>query len=144
MKKIIYHITTVFPAATTFHISMLFFRILVSAEIMAAHGLKKVGVGVAEAEHIPNPLHLPEQLNNYMAIASNLIFPVFVILGLFTRLAVLPVLAVTLTGYFILHWNDPLLEKDMPFMYSVSFLLIAVLGPGKYSFDHFIHRRAGR
>jgi putative oxidoreductase len=64
-----------------------------------------------------------------------------VILGLFTRVAVLPVLAVTLMGYFVVHWNDSLLEKDMPFMYSVVYLFLFVIGPGKYSADHSINKR---
>ncbi|MCG2617435.1 DoxX family protein [Terrimonas sp. NA20] len=141
MKKAIYHITSVFPAATSFHLTMLVFRILVSVQLMTTHGLKKLGVGVEQAENIPNPLGLPEQLNSYFATAANLFFPVLVISGFFTRLAALPILAVTMTGYFVLHWNDSLLEKDMPFMYSVSFLLILVLGPGKYSIDHLINKK---
>ena len=141
MKKILHSITKIFPCAVHFNLSMLVFRVLVSAELMAAHGLKKIGIGVANAEHVPNPLHLPDALNLAFATSANLFFPVFVMLGFFTRLAVLPILAVTLTGYFILHWNDSLLEKDAPFMYSAVFLLILVLGPGKYSIDYFINRR---
>ena len=120
---------------------MLLFRVIVSIELMAAHGFKKLGIGAPAAEQIPNPLGLPEMLNQGFAIASNLFFPVLVILGLVTRLAVLPILAVTLTGYFILHWHDALLVKDVPFIYSVIYLLILVLGPGKYSVDHVINKK---
>ncbi|PZR25262.1 MAG: DoxX family protein [Citrobacter freundii] len=141
MKKALKSITSVYPGVFSFHLSMLVFRVLVSVELMMAHGLKKVGVGVAQAETIPNPLHLPAQLNDLFATSANLFFPVLVIIGFFTRIAVIPVLAVTLTGYFVVHWNDSLLEKDTPFMYSVSFLLIMVLGPGKYSLDHFLNKR---
>jgi putative oxidoreductase len=62
-------------------------------------------------------------------------------MGLLTRLAILPVLAVTLTGYFIEHWGDTLLERDPPFMYSIAFLLLLVLGPGRYSLDRVIERK---
>lgn len=141
MKKALYSITSVYPGAISFHLSMLAFRILISVELMMAHGLKKVGVGVAQAETVPNPLHLPTQLNDLFATSANLFFPVLVIIGFFTRLAAIPILAVTLTGYFVVHWNDSLLEKDTPFMYSVSFLLIMILGPGKYSLDHFLNKR---
>ena len=144
MKKIIKKITSVFPPSNTFNIAMLFFRVAISVELIIAHGLKKIGIGVSEAEKIPNPLHLPEAINQCFAVASNLFFPVFILLGLFTRLAILPVLAVTLTGYFLLHWNDSLLEKDMPFMYSVSFLLILFLGAGKYSLDYLINKKIKR
>ncbi|MET0465848.1 MAG: DoxX family protein [Chitinophagaceae bacterium] len=141
MKRAIYLITSVYPAATAFHLTMLVFRVLVSVQLMTTHGLKKLGVGVEQAENIPNPLGLPGQLNNYFATAANLFFPVLVIVGFLTRVASLPVLAVTMTGYFVLHWHDSLPEKDMPFMYSLSFLLILVLGPGKYSLDYLIHKK---
>jgi len=124
--------------------SMFFFRILVSIELIIAHGLKKIGVGVAEAEHIPNPLHFSDKFNNGFAIAANLFFPCFVILGFCTRLAALPTLAVTLTGLFVVHWHGTPLEKDTPFMYSLVFLLIAVLGPGKYSVDNYLYKKLSR
>lgn len=141
MRNFIQKVTDVYPSANSFHLWILVFRILLSLELMVAHGFKKIGIGVAAAEQVPNPLHLPDELNHLFAVSANLFFPVFIIAGLFTRLAVLPVLAVTLTGYFILHWQDALLVKDVPFMYSLSFLLLLVLGPGKYSADYLINKR---
>ena len=141
MKKLFVSITNIDVPAARFHITLLFFRIAVALELMLAHGLKKIGVGVAEAEKVPNPFHLPDAFNQLFAEASNLFFPVFVILGLFTRLAVLPVLAVTLVGYFVVHLHDPILEKDMPFMYSVAYLLLLSFGPGKYSIDYLINKK---
>lgn len=123
------------------HIALFIFRIALSLELIIAHGLKKLGVGVTEAEKVPNPLHLPEAFNSLFADAANLVFPVFVILGLFTRIAVLPILAVTLTGYFILHWNDALLIKDTPFMYSLCYLFLLFVGPGKYSLDNYLTKK---
>lgn len=141
MKALIRRLTTISPTLNLFHLSMLLFRIAVSIELIVAHGLKKLGIGVAMVEQVPNPLQLPEIFNQGFALASNLIFPVFVILGLFTRVVILPILAVTLTGYFVLHWHDALLVKDAPFMYSVVYLLILALGPGKYSIDYFIYKK---
>lgn len=130
MKKLIQTITNTNPEGTITHVSLLIFRILLSLELIVAHGLKKIGVGVSEAEQVPNPLHLPEAFNSLFADAANLVFPVFVIFGFFTRIAVLPILAVTLTGYFILHWNDALLVKDTPFMYSLCYLFLLFYGFG--------------
>ena len=115
--------------------TMLLFRVLLSLEIMIVHGMKKIGIGTTIAEVVPNPFHLPEDINQIMALAANLLFPFFIIIGWCTRWATLPILAVTLTGYFIVHGNDSLLMRDIPFMYSLSFLLIFCLGPGKYSID---------
>lgn len=140
MKKLVQIITNTNLEGKLIHIALFVFRIALSLELIVAHGLKKLGVGVAEAEQVPNPLHLPEAFNSFFADAANLVFPLFVIFGLFTRVAVLPILAVTLTGYFILHWNDALLIKDTPFMYSLCYLFLFFVGPGKYSIDNYLRK----
>ena len=141
MRKILSKLTITSLQNDFFDIVILSFRILLSVQMIYAHGLKKIGIGVEEAEQIPNPLYLPELINSFFAIAANIFFPLLVILGLFTRLAILPILAVTLTGYFILHLHDPALVKDAPFMYSLSYLLLLYLGSGRYSLDYFIHMK---
>ncbi|WP_426482252.1 DoxX family protein [Chryseobacterium sp. R2ACT005] len=141
MKKLIHTIINTNPAGKLTDTALLVFRILLSVELIVAHGLKKLGVGVSEAEQVPNPLHLPEAFNSLFADAANLVFPVFVIFGFLTRIAVLPILAVTLTGYFILHWNDALLVKDTPFMYSLCYLFLLFVGSGKYSVDNFLTKK---
>ncbi|MFC0777670.1 DoxX family protein [Flavobacterium sp. HJSW_4] len=120
---------------------LLFFRIAVSLELIFAHGLKKIGIGTELAEVVPNPLGLPDAFNQVFATAANLVMPLFIIAGLMTRLAALPILAVTLTGYFVVHFNDPILVKDTPLIYSLCFLLICFTGAGKYSIDHYIISR---
>jgi len=140
MKKLIHIITDINIKEKSIHIALLIFRILLSIELIVAHGLKKLGVGVVEAEQVPNPLNLPETFNSLFADAANLVFPVFVIFGLFTRIAIIPILAVTLTGYFILHWNDDLLIKDTPFMYSLCYLFLFFVGAGKYSIDNYLRK----
>jgi len=124
-----------------FNISMLFFRIAISLEMIFVHGFKKLGIGVAAAEQVPNPLHLPEDFNYAFAVFANIFFPFLVLIGLCTRLATLPSLAVTLTGYFVLHWNDAATVRDTPFIYSVIFFLILFMGPGKYSVDNYISKK---
>ncbi len=140
MKKLLLPFFSTVPSEKLFDRGMLFFRAAISLEMIFVHGLKKLGIGGTEAEIVPNPLHLPEAFNEALAISANLFFPFLILIGLCTRLATLPALAVTLTGYFVVHWNDALLVKDTPFMYSVAYLLILVLGPGKYSFDHRINK----
>lgn len=135
MKKVVINLLSTEIPAKTYHITLLIFRILLCSELIYAHGLKKIGVGVDEAEIIPNPLDLPAALNNAFAISANTVLPILVMFGFLTRLSVLPILSVTLTGYFYVHFNDAPLVKDTPFMFSLCFLLVFILGPGKYSVD---------
>jgi putative oxidoreductase len=121
-----------------FDYGMFFFRTFVSVQLVVVHGLKKIGIGTGIAEAVPNPFNLPVEFNKMFAITANLIFPLFVIIGWYTRLATIPILSVTLIGYFVVHWGDPLLMSDIPFMYSLSFLFIACCGAGKFSIDKIV------
>jgi putative oxidoreductase len=142
VKKLLLHSINPTVSLQRFNLAMLFFRVFVSLEMLIVHGLKKLGIGVAQAENIPNPFNLPQVLNTVFALSANIVFPFLVIIGFCTRIATLPSLAVTLTGYFVVHRSDTLLEKDIPFMYSVCYLLILLLGPGKYSVDNAITKKS--
>lgn len=131
-------------AAKNISLALLFFRVALSLELMIVHGLKKIGIGVADAEQIPNPLQLPAAFNDSFAIAANLFFPIFILAGFLTRWATIPILAVTLTGFFVVHGNDSLLEKDVPYLYSIGYLFLLIAGAGQFSADHIIHQKSKR
>ena len=118
--------------------ALLVFRILLAVELFRVHGMKKFRVENGQKEHVPNPLHLPEKLNGFVATFSDTVVPFFIILGLGTRLAVLPTIGVTAIGYFVVHKNDSLEVRDVPYMYTLSLLLILALGAGKYSLDYYL------
>ncbi|RDC56365.1 DoxX family protein [Pedobacter chinensis] len=141
MKKLIQQLLSSDLKSPLYNFAILFFRIAIATELILVHGLKKIGIGVSVAEVIPNPLGLPEALNNFIAITANVYLPVLVIIGLFTRPAALPALAITATGYFIVHGHDSLAERDIPFMFSVSLLMIVLLGGGKYSLDNHLSKK---
>jgi putative oxidoreductase len=141
MKKLFVTLLSSDLRKPIYNFAILFFRIAIASQLIIVHGLKKIGVGVAAAEVVPNPLGLPEAFNDFIAITANTYLPFLVIIGFCTRLAALPALCVTLTGYFVVHANDPLSVSDVPYMYSVSLLLIIMLGGGKYSVDNYISGR---
>ncbi|MEN2489427.1 DoxX family protein [Flavobacterium sp. B11] len=118
--------------------ALLVFRILLAIELFRVHGMKKFRAEDGQNEHVPNPLHLPEKLNGLVATFSDTVIPFFIILGLGTRLAVLPTIGVTAIGYFVVHKNDSLEVRDVPFMYTLSLLLLLALGAGTYSLDYYL------
>ncbi|HEY8562574.1 MAG TPA: DoxX family protein [Pyrinomonadaceae bacterium] len=119
--------------------ALLVFRVLLSLQMLRVHGLKKISAGgLGEAEAVPNPLGLPPKLNRSIAVFSGVVAPVFIAFGFLTRLSAMPVLAVTLTGYFVVHRRDNLNVRDVPFMYSLSYLYIFSVGAGRFSADCYL------
>lgn len=119
--------------------ALLAFRLLLYYEIFRVHGLKKLAKDGGEAEVVPNPLQLPPKLNQSIADFSDIIAPFLIALGLATRLSVLPILAVTLTGYFVFHRKDVLSIRDIPYMYSISYLFIFLVGAGRFPADFYLY-----
>jgi putative oxidoreductase len=116
------------------------FRILLAVELFRVHGMKKFRRDEGAPEVVPNPLHLPKKLNNLVATFSDTIVPMLVILGIGTRLAVLPTICVTAIGYFVVHRNDPIAIRDVPYIYTVCFLFVLLTGPGTISLDHYLYQ----
>lgn len=118
--------------------AFLVFRILLGIELFRVHGLKKFRVENGKKEVIPNPLGLPDKMNALVASLADTVVPFLIILGLGTRLAVLPTIGVTAIGYFVVHRKDSLEVRDVPYMYTLSLLLVLALGAGKYSLDYYL------
>lgn len=140
MQTILHYVFYSDLGSTFNNAALLIFRILLCYEMFRVHGLKKVAKTGGAAEVVPNPLGLPPKLNQLIANFSDLVAPVLVGLGVLTRLSALPILAVTLTGYFVVHRRDVLTVRDIPYMYSLSYLLIFLVGAGQFSADFYIYK----
>lgn len=123
---------------TANNIALLFFRILFAYELFVVHGMRKFRLENGQKEQIPNPLQLPEKLNALVAVFADTVVPIFLALGLGTRLVLLPTIGVTAIGYFVVHRKDSLEVRDIPFVYTIILGLLWVLGPGMYSIDHYL------
>ncbi|MGN7821528.1 DoxX family protein [Chitinophaga sp. 22536] len=135
MKDIIQHILYSDAGSMLNNYALLAFRLLLALELFRVHGMKKFRLENGQKEHVPNPLHLPEKLNGWVATFSDTVVPFLMALGLGTRLAVLPTIGVTAIGYFVVHRKDSAEVRDVPYMYTLCLLLLLVLGPGRYSID---------
>lgn len=129
------------PTSNVVHATLLGFRALVSLSMINTHGMKKVLDIEGTMAHIPDPFGIGGALSTYISIGVNIFLAGFVAIGLLTRLSSLGILSVTLSGFFIVHANDPWAVRDVPLMYSLAFLLILLLGPGKYSLDQWITKQ---
>lgn len=136
MKAIIKYLTKTVIPEERLSSTLFLFRVFLSLSLIKTHGLKKILSFQDTINHIPDPFGLGAEFSAYFAVVANVICPIFIIFGLFTRVAIIPILSITLSGFFLVHISDPWPIKDVPLMYSLSFLLLFILGPGKVSLDY--------
>jgi putative oxidoreductase len=133
--KLLIQIITPQPSQRLLDTGLLLFRLLAGFALLRVHGLEKIVNYQEEVRSIPDPFGLGGEVNVAIAIFSDVFCALLVMGGLFTRLAALSVLCTTLVGLLFVHINDPWHGKDVPMVYSIMFLVILLLGPGRYSLD---------
>ncbi len=102
---------------------------------MLVHGLQKL-MGFSEiGGSFPDPIGMGSQLSLVMAIASEVGCSLLLILGLGTRLAVLPLAFTMVVALFVVHGADPWKVKELAAIYLATYAVIFVTGPGAISLD---------
>ena len=76
-----------------------------------------------------------------LAVFAEFICSILVILGLGTRLAVIPLIITMGTAAFLIHASDPFQRKEMALIYLLIFGVILITGAGKHSLDYYWLKR---
>lgn len=116
----------------------LILRLLVGL-MMLFHGVEKIMNGIKGVKHLTVNAGLPEFFA-YGVYVGEVIVPIFIILGLYARIASL-FLAVNMAMAIFLAYKDTLFDLgkhgapviELPFFYLVLSIVIYLLGSGKYA-----------
>jgi putative oxidoreductase len=111
---------------------LLYLRLAASLLVLAVHGLPKVLHYPHEAAAIEDPFHLGKTLSISFAIFAEVICPPFMMLGIGTRLAAIPILVVTMIALLFVHRDWSLAQGQFAWMLLILFGAIAIAGPGRY------------
>lgn len=121
-----------------FNIMLLIIR-LCAGGFMLTHGVKKMSkLFSGEPITFADPIGLGEPASLVLTVFSEVICSVLIMLGLWTRLAVIPLIITMTVAVFIIHATDPFGKKELGLLYLVVYLLLLVTGSGKYSVDRFL------
>lgn len=112
---------------------------LAAGAFMLTHGIPKLMKFFATGDiTFSDPLGVGTIPSLIMAIFSEVFCSIFVILGLGTRIAVVPLIITMLVAVFLVHAGDPFGKKELGLMYLTVYMLLLAAGSGKYSFDQWL------
>ncbi len=121
-----------------FDLASLLLRLLVGGMLLF-HGFHKVINGIGSIKIMLQGAHIPELLA-YGVFVGELIAPLFLILGLYSRIGALIVVVNMMVAIYLAYGNSLLaLNKhggpfvELSVFYVVVSLAIFLMGPGKYS-----------
>jgi putative oxidoreductase len=113
-----------------------------AAGLMLTHGYPKL-IELFGNEEIAfaDPFGVGMSTTLALAVFAEFICSILVILGLGTRIAVIPLIITMFTAAFIIHASDPFQRKEMALIYLIIFTVLLITGAGKYSLDFYWQRR---
>ena len=118
-------------------IGLLIFRIGISV-LMLTHGVPKLLKFFGSEEIVfGDPLGLGQVTTFSLAVFAEFVCAVLVLIGLGTRLAVIPIMITMAVAALIVHASDGFGRQELPLLYLFGFLLLFFTGSGKYSLDHY-------
>lgn len=134
-------IFTVGTTDNTTSIGLLLLRLVAGLTMAFSHGLGKLEKYDKLVETFPDPFGLGSQLSVILAIFAELFCGLFIALGFATRYTVIPLIITMATAFFIIHSDDPFAKQEMSLIYLVMYIIIFIIGPGKYSIDKLISKK---
>lgn len=102
------------------------------------HGLPKLMGYTEMLQRFGDPIGLGVEISLILAIFAELVCSFLVAIGLFTRLAAIPPMITMFVAFLIVHAADPFGRKELAFLYLGMFLVVFLLGPGRFSLSRFL------
>jgi len=136
MKKIL----SVKYSAAAFNFSMLLLRIFFGVLILTKYGYSKIVKFEELHTRFYSLFGIGSTLSLILVIFAEVICSAFIVLGLFTRLAAIPLIITMLVVIFGADAGKPFTESELAILYLGAFITFLLCGPGKISVDGLINK----
>lgn len=118
-----------------FNSTILLIRVTTSLLMIVNHGLPKLMNFPSKAQHFTDPFKIGSQWSLILVVFAEVFCSIFLLLGLFTRLTILPLVITMSVALFLMNWDKGWTESELSALYLPIYLLLLFVGPGKYSVD---------
>jgi putative oxidoreductase len=109
---------------------------------MLTHGTPKLAKLSADGPmNFGDPLNIGPYPSLLLTIFSEVVCSLFIIVGLGTRFAVLPLMVTMLVAAFVVHKADGYAKQELAVLYLLIYFTLFILGSGKYSVDRLIEKK---
>ena len=109
---------------------------------MLSHGFPKLQQLISGEEiQFVDFLSLGPKITLALVVFAEFVCSIFLILGLFTRIAVFFLIVTMAVAGLLVHGEDPFSKREASLLYLSVYLLIISLGPRKFSVDQMISKR---
>ena len=112
------------------------------AALMLSHGLPKLATFLTEGPvQFPGILGMTPEISLGLAVFAEVICSLFILIGLGTRYATIPLIVTMLVAVLYVHGADPFVKQELALHYLLVYGLLFLTGSGKYSVDHLLQQK---
>lgn len=137
IQRMIRHFLTTNP--WSFDSGVLILRFVCA--LMLLHGWPKFTGFSKNSGDWPDPFHVGPTASYALTVFAELFCTLFVVVGLWTRIALIPLVVCMVVIVFVIHAEDPFGDREHPLMYLMLYITLLFTGPGKYSLDRLIRKK---
>ncbi len=121
---------------------ILFLVRITIACFMLTHGLKKLDLLLSDDPvQFADPFGVGPVATLILVIFAEVVCSALLIIGLATRLVVLPLIVTMAVAVFMIHKTDGFERQELGSIYLLVYVFLLVTGSGKYSLDYLICRK---
>lgn len=119
-------------------LALFLLRVGVGSAMMIKHGLDKLQHFSQKAAGFADPFGIGSKASYSLSVFAEFFCAGFLVLGLFTRLAAVPLVINMSVALFMAHKGNFFSEGESAGIYLICFVTILFAGPGKASLDRMI------
>jgi putative oxidoreductase len=123
---------------SAFSFAMLLLRVGAGSLMIVNHGLDKLMHFADKAGRFSDPFGIGSTTSLALVVFAEFFCAAFIILGLFTRLAAIPLIISMGVALFYANKGAIFGKGELSAIFLISFIVILFMGPGKVSLDKFI------
>ena len=117
------------------NIALLILRVVFAGSMLYGHGLGKLNRLLEGNLSFSNPLGIGEIPTLILAVFSEFLAPILIIIGYKTKFFSFFPAATMFVAAFIVHWGDPFGRVEKALLFLTVFVILMMTGAGKYSVD---------
>ena len=124
-----------------YDVGLLLLRLVVGG-FMMTHGLGKLTMLMGDGPiQFADPFGMGQTTSLALTVFAEVVCSFLIIIGLLTRLAVIPFIIVMAVAFFYIHAADAFGDKELSGIYLTIYVFLAITGSGRFSIDHLIWSR---
>ena len=119
-----------------YDLASLLLRLVFGGFMLYSHGWPKLQrLFGDEPIKFADPFGIGPTATLSLTVFAEFLCAALILIGFKTRLATIPLMITMLVAAIVIHASDPFGDKEMSLIYLAGYIVIFLVGPGRYSVD---------